>query len=270
MPSYETREKARRALWSYAFFRIESAITLAATIILTALAASNVPWLPGQWWMWLLAGLAAEAILVYSTVSDKNALRDTTNKTFNEQFDLSILRSKTLRDKVQKALEYRSAISQEIDRKDNKAVDKGLRDMTAELEGWIKQVYHLAQVLDVYTRDGVIARDLEQVPKELRVLEVKRNQETNPSIKQELQVTFENKAKQMDALTTIQNTMQKAQLQLENTLSALGTVYTQVLNLGAKELGSNEAQRLQGQMREQVQSLEDINSAMDEVYKLGS
>jgi hypothetical protein len=264
------RHKTRRALWSYAFFRVESALTIAGTLVLSVLAASNVAWLPGAWWMWLAAGVVAEAFIIYSTVSDEKLLKTTQNQLFSEQFDLSGLRNKTLREKVSKALEYRRSIIQEIERKDNKAVDKGLRDMTSELEGWITQVYHLAQVLDVYTQDNVIARDMEQVPKELRVLEVKLNQERNENVKQELQTTFDNKAKQYQALETLRGTMEKANLQLENTLSALGTVYLQTLNLGAKELGSNEAQRLQAAMREQVQSLEDINAAMDEVYKLDS
>jgi type I restriction-modification system DNA methylase subunit len=264
------RDRTRRALWSYAFFRTESALTLAGTFVLTALAISNVPWLPGQWWMWLGAGLIAEAFIIYTTVSDQSLAKSTENQMFSQQFDLGKIRNKTLREKVSKALEYRSSIIQEIERKDNKAVDDSLRDMTVELEGWITQVYHLAQVLDVYSADGVIARDMEQVPKDLRVLEVKLNQERNTNVKQELETTFQNKAKQYEALETLRGTMEKAQLQLENTLSALGTVYMQTLNLGAKELGSNEAQRLQSQMREQVQSLEDINAAMDEVYKLDS
>jgi type I restriction-modification system DNA methylase subunit len=265
-----SRDKTRRALWSYAFFRVESALTIAGTLVLSVLAASNVPWLPGQWWMWLGAGLVAEAFIVYSTVSDQSLAKSTENQMFTQQFDLSRLRNKTLREKVSKALEYRSAIIQEIDRKDNKAVDDNLREMTAELEGWISQVYHLAQVLDVYTQDAVIARDMEQVPKDLRFLEVKLSQERNANVRQELQTTFDHKAKQYEALETLRGTMEKANLQLENTLSALGTVYMQTLNLGAKELSSTEAQRLQAQMREQVLSLEDINAAMDEVYKLGS
>jgi type I restriction-modification system DNA methylase subunit len=265
-----SREKTRRALWSYAFFRIESALTIAGTLVLSVLAARDVPWLPGQWWMWLAAGVVAEAFIIYSTVSDQSLLKTKENQLFSEQFDFSKLRNKTLREKVSKALEYRNSIIQEIERKDNKAVDQGLRAMTSELEGWITQVYHLAQVLDVYTQDKVIARDMEQVPKDLRVLEVKLSQERNENVQQELQTTFDNKAKQYQALETLRGTMEKANLQLENTLSALGTVYMQTLNLGAKELSSNEAQRLQAAMREQVQSLEDINAAMDEVYKLGS
>jgi hypothetical protein len=263
-------DKTRRALWSYAFFRIESALTIAGTLVLTVLAASSVPWLPGQWWMWLAGGLIAEAFVIYTTISDQSLLKTKENQLFSEQFDLAKIRNKTLREKVSKALEYRSSIIQEIDRKNNHAVDDGLREMTVELEGWIGQVYHLAQVLDVYAADGVLARDMDQVPKDLRVLEVKLNQERNANVKQELQTTFDSKAKQYEALETLRGTMEKANLQLENTLSALGTVYMQTLNLGAKELSSNEAQRLQAQMREQVLSLEDINAAMDEVYKLGS
>ncbi|MGL4611523.1 MAG: hypothetical protein ACRCYY_17890 [Trueperaceae bacterium] len=262
--------KTRRALWSYALFRLESALTISGTLVLSFLAASKVPWLPGEWWMWLGGGILAESFILYTTVSDKTLAQSTEHQVFNNQFDLSRIESRPLAEKVSRALEYRSSMIREIERKDNKGVDKNLHAVSQELEGWIKQVYHLAQVLDVYTQDKVIARDMQSVPNELRALEVKLSQEQNLSVKGDLQTTFDHKAKQVAALETLRDTMEKATLQLENTLSALGTVYMQTLNLGAKELGSLEAQRLQAQMREQVQSLEDINTAMDEIYKLNA
>jgi hypothetical protein len=62
--------------------------------------------------------------------------------------------------------------------------------------------------------------------------------------------------------------MAKAQLQLENTLSAMSTVYTQVVLLGAKDVNSSRAQRLQQDMTEQISALEDIGATMDEVYQM--
>jgi hypothetical protein len=262
------KDRARRALWSYAFFRFESAITIAATLILTALAAAQVSWLPGKWWMWLAAGLIAEALLIYSTVTDKNALREANSKLLGEQFDLSVIRNKTLRERVAKALEYYNQILQAL--QNGGRVSNALSELTDELEGWVKQVYRLGQTLDVYRQNPMIARDLEQVPKELRLLEVKLSQEPQSDVRQELQTTFDTKANQWKALQGLDDTMEKAQLQLENTLSSLGTVYMQVLNLGAKDMGTDDVKRLQATMHEQVQSLEDLSSAMDEVYKLSS
>jgi hypothetical protein len=259
-------ERSRRALWSYAFFRFESAFTIAATIMLTGLAMAGVDWLPGKWWMWLLGGIIAEALLIFSTVTDKRALSDVSGKLLDEQFDLGNFRNRTVRDRVSKALEYYHQIMQAL--QNGAGVSSRLSELINELEGWVKQVYKLGQTLDNYTQNPMIVRDLEQVPKELRVLEVKLAQERQGDVKQELETAFNTKAKQWQALQSLDDTMEKAQLQLENTISSLGTVYMQVLNLGAKDMGTDDVKRLQATMHEQVQSLEDLSSAMDEVYKL--
>jgi len=57
-----------------------------------------------------------------------------------------------------------------------------------------------------------------------------------------------------------------AEFQLENTLAALGTLYTQLQLIGAKDVDSGRTQRLQEDITEQIASLQDIAEAMDEVY----
>lgn len=260
------QDQTRRALWSYAFFRFESAVTIAATIILTGLSMANVAWLPGQWWMWLLGGLVAESLLIYSTVTDQKALNDIHSKLLGQQFDLSSLRNKTVRERVAKALEYYQQIMQALQH--GGGISSRLSELTHELEGWVRQVYKLGKTLDAYSQNPMIARDLEQVPKELSILEVKLAKERQADVKQELQTAFNTKAKQWQTLQTLDDTMEKAQLQLENTLASLGTVYTQILNLGAKDMGTDDVKRLQETMHEQVLSLEDLSTAMDEVYTL--
>ncbi len=53
---------------------------------------------------------------------------------------------------------------------------------------------------------------------------------------------------------------------MENTLAALGTLYTQLQLIGAKDVDSGRTQRLQEDIAEQIASLQDIAEAMDEVY----
>jgi hypothetical protein len=57
-----------------------------------------------------------------------------------------------------------------------------------------------------------------------------------------------------------------AEFQLENTLAALGTLYTQLQLIGAKDVNSGRTQRLQEDVAEQIASLQGIAEAMDEVY----
>jgi hypothetical protein len=60
--------------------------------------------------------------------------------------------------------------------------------------------------------------------------------------------------------------MEKAQYQLETTLTALGTVYSQILLISAKDIDSGRARRLREDISDQVAALQSLQSTLDEVY----
>jgi hypothetical protein len=61
--------------------------------------------------------------------------------------------------------------------------------------------------------------------------------------------------------------MDRASYQLDSTISALGTIYSQLLLVGSKDEAGNRVNRLQDEISEQVQRLEDLSEVMDEVYQ---
>jgi len=263
------QSKARRELWSFAFFRLESALVIGGTIVLTGLSLLGAPWLPGTWPLWLGVGLAAEGALVASTVSDKTLYRKLLDKLFVEQFDLKRLQSKNLRAKVSQALGYHAQILEAVERKQS-SFDDSLFRIVQDLERWVAQVYELALNLDAYRHDPVLANDLQNVPRDLKALKEKLVFESSERVQNQLQSTFDAKTQQWQALQSLRDSMEGASLQLDNTLASMSTLYTQTVNLNAKELDANRTQDLQREMRQQVQSLEDMTSAMDDVYKLSS
>jgi hypothetical protein len=267
--SEEMKQQIQKAVLSYAFFRPESAVVIAITILFVGLS-SLLPWFPGTWWLWLLFGLVGEALIMLTTLRDERLYKQAMDKMFRREFDVNKVRSPDLRQKLSKALEYRSSIVKEIEREAEPVLDDHLSDMARGLEDWIAQVYHLAQGLDVYQHDPVIARDMRTVPEELERYEKLWADEKEGSVRGELEKTVTIKRSQWDTLKTLRDTMAKAQLQLENTLAAMSTVYTQVVLLGAKDVDSSRAQRLQQDMTEQISALEDIGATMDEVYQMSS
>jgi hypothetical protein len=60
--------------------------------------------------------------------------------------------------------------------------------------------------------------------------------------------------------------MQRAELQLEHTLTAMGTIYSQLLLVGAKDVDSGRVKRLREELSSEVQELQDVLDSMDEVY----
>ena len=61
--------------------------------------------------------------------------------------------------------------------------------------------------------------------------------------------------------------MEKAEYRLDETLTALGTVYSQILVVDARDVESGRAQRLDQDIDEQVQALQDIVETVDELQK---
>lgn len=264
----EALQQATRSLFSYALFRPESAIVIALSILGAGAAALGVPFVPGAWWMWLGFGLVGEAAIVWTTLQDEHLRHRILDEMFRQQFDLKSISLPELRQKLVKALEYRDLLVREIGRKDNGALDTQLLDVTRSMEDWIGQIYRLAQATDVYARDPIIARDFVSVPQELERFKMQRSQAASRLVAEELDKTIAIKRQQWEALQRLRDTMAQAQIQLDHTLAAMGTVYMQAKLIGTTEANSGRAQRLQADMLEQVQQLEDTRTAMEEMRNL--
>ena len=265
--SREMQERIRKSLLSYSIYRPESAIVIALTLILTAVSLIGLPWFPGVWWRWLLFGLVGEGLIVLSTLRDQKFYNQVLDEMFTTRFDISMIRSQELRQKIAKALEYRELISKEIERKPDPVLDDYLSDTVHGLEDWIAQVYRLALGLDAYEQDKIILRDMATVPQELEKFKALLVRELGSAVQADVEKTVSLKQAQWDALRNLRDTMAKARLQLEDTLTAIGTLYMQVVLLGSKDVNSARAQRLQADMVEQVRALQDTGKAMDEVYQ---
>ncbi len=109
---------------------------------------------------------------------------------------------------------------------------------------------------------------MKTVPKELAQFKAVLSNERDTAIRQKLEQTLAAKQAQWNTLKNLRETMAKAELQLEQTTATMGTIYMQVVLLGAKDVESTRAQRLQDDMAEQVHAIEDISIAMDEVYSM--
>ena len=105
-------EEVKRSVFQYALFRPESAIVIALGI-LCAGASLVFPWFPGAWWLWLGFAALGEGALVLSTLKDEKFHRWVMDRIFRERFDVSRISLPELRQKAQKALDYRELIVQE-------------------------------------------------------------------------------------------------------------------------------------------------------------
>jgi len=263
--SSELQKQTRRALFSYAFFRFESALTIALTIVLLFLFPHPFQW--WRWWMWLALGIVAEGLIVYTSVTDPETGRRVVADMLRQRFNPGGLRASQVRERVERALDYRERIEGAIRQRHDSVLKAHLRDTTARIDDWLAHIFSLAQRLDRYAQDPVVARDKRDLPREVADIRRRLAQEDDPSVRGQMQEAIRQKEAQQANLQRLENTMERAEFRLEETLAALGTLYSQLLLLDAGAVDSGRVQRLHEEVVDQVAALQDTIEALDEVYE---
>ena len=265
----ELERRAGRAIVARSIYRWESAFILALTLVLAVFGRSLG--FPGwQWWYWLILGLAGEIALVWSSIKEPEIRARAVAEMFREKFKPGTIRNDALRARVSKALEYRDRIHTTIGKGRDSILRDHLTDVSSGVNDWMQNVFRLAQRLDAYLGDDTIRQDLQSVDPEIERLKKRLALEDDDTVKRQISQTIAQKQIQRDNLRKLQNVMEQAQFQLESTITAMGTVYSQVMILGARDVASGRAQRLQQDVHDQIQALQDVVRSMDEVYQTGT
>jgi hypothetical protein len=263
--SSKLQEQASHAILSHAVFRLESALIIALTIVLVFLFPHPFPW--WQWWMWLALGIVAEGLIVYTSVTDPETGRRVVADMLRQEFSPRSLRSPQVRERMERGLEYREQIEEAIRQRRGGALQAHLRETTARVDDWLAHIFSLAQRLDRYAQDPIVARDKRDIPPELARIRRRLAQEGDASVRAQMQEAIRQREAQQANLERLENTMERAEFRLEETLAALGTLYSQLLLLDAGAVDSGRAQRLRQDIADQVAALQDTIEAMDEVYE---
>ena len=261
----EMRTRAWQAILSRAFFSVESAVIIALSLVLFGLG-----YMPFDWWQagyWLIFGVVAEALYLGVTVTDPKAAQQAVDAMLTGQYNPDDIRNPLARERLKRALEYRRLINGAA-AKQSGAMRRHLAATASEIDAWIEQIYTLARRMDGFEENEVINRDRRMVPQDLKTLRRRLEHEEEAAVRVELEEAIQTKEAQLANLRTLENNIKRADLQLDQTLAALGTVYAQMQLIDAKDVGSARAQRLQDDIRDEVMSLQDTISAIDEVQQV--
>jgi tetratricopeptide (TPR) repeat protein len=269
----ELERKAGRAILTRSIYRWESAVIIAFTLSLAFLTlAGAIPALFGlfQWWFWLALGTLGEVGLVWSSVKDPEFRAKAVAEMFREKFKARDITDRALRQQVEKALEYRDRIDEAINKSREGVLRDHLKDVSQGITDWMENVFRLARRLDSYQADDMLRQDMQSVEPAIEVLKKRLALEDDDTVKRQISQAIAQRQIQRDNLRKLQNVMEQALFQLESTLTAMGTVYSQMMILGSRDVASGQAQRLQQDIADQVQALQDVVHTMDEVYQAGT
>jgi hypothetical protein len=252
-----------------AIFRWENAAVISMTLLMATFApnVSYIGIIP--WWGWLLGGAAAVAGLTYSSMTDPEFGQKVAAKLLHNEFEPGRLKSRDLQQKMAQALDYRSRIDQAILEQRSSAIAMELTRTANQIDEWLEHIYNLAQRIDRYrSEQGVFARDWNSSQKRLVELRDKLTESEDPQIKRQIESTISALEKQISTLESLETTIKRAELQLENTLTHLGTIYSQTMLVDAKDIDSGRARRLRQEIVDEVTEINDVLLAMDEVYEV--
>ncbi|HQV29756.1 MAG TPA: hypothetical protein PLG23_15245 [Thermoflexales bacterium] len=142
-----------------------------------------------------------------------------------------------------------------------------LTELSAQFDAWVKSVEQMSGRIQGYKENPVIQQDLSSVPTSIKRLEGQLASETDARVRAQLEAALESRRNQLGALEKLGGTMRQAELQLENTVAALGTIYSQALAGQSTNQVAGYAD-LAGDMNERVRVLQDQIEALEEV-KIG-
>jgi hypothetical protein len=264
----ELEQRATRAILTRSIYRWESAAIIALTLILFVLVPQPLPF--WQRWFWIILGALGETGLVWTSLTDPEFRARAVAEMFREKFRARDIRDTQLRRQVEKALEYRDRIDEVINKSREGVLRDHLKDVSRGITDWMENVFRLANRLDGYHADEMISQDSRSVEPAIENLKKRLALEDDDAVKRQISQTIAQRQIQRDNLRKLENVMERAEFQLESTLTAMGTVYSQMMILSSRDVASGQAQRLQQDIADQVQALQDVVQTMDEVYQAGT
>lgn len=262
-PSDNIRQRAYGAMLTNAVLRWETLVTLVLTAVLYLAFPEPFPW--WQSWFWLVGGAIAEFALITSTLTDPEASSQAIAREFESKYDLGQIHNPVARQRLQSALEYRRNMMTLVKRHSG-AMRLSLQQTVDDINDWIGQMYDLALHIDAFEGNELVERDRRMVPQQLEKTRQRLERESDAAVRRDLEVQIRQLEQQLTNLDATVNSVKRAEIQLESTLSSLGTIYAQMSLLGTKEVDSSRAQRLRLEIQDEVSSLQDTIEAMDEVH----
>lgn len=259
------QKRAQNQLLQHAVFRWESAAVIAGTLLLTTFIPNplGLPLL-----VWPLLGAGGLGAIVVSSLRDQDENAKVLQRAFQEQFNPKLLSDPNLREDVEIALEYQRRIEDQIARQKEGPMRSRLETTAGKLSDWISNVHKLAVQIDAHRKDSLLLRDMQTLPGEIDRLVAQRRLESNPAVQKQLDEVIASKDQHGKALVALDDRMKQAQLQMERSITALATIYSQVQLVDTQNVGSGRAERLQLEIQEQVDRLDDIVESISEIQSI--
>ncbi len=168
-------------------------------------------------------------------------------------------------DKIRRAAEYRASIVKLLKQKQSSFTNQPF--LTSKLDHLETKLSQLVHRLESFESNPIIQRDLKNLPVTIAHLSTQLESESDSQVKVQMWDTLARHYEYQRLLDSLVTLMRRTELRIDETLALMGTLYSQLQLLKAKDIDSQQAHRLTTDLAEQVNNLDDLLSAVDEVYQ---
>lgn len=261
------KRKIEFALIQQALLRWENAVLIALAILLTAFIPQPFDFWPE--WGWAVLALVGVIAISISSLGESDVQSAAVDDVLYQEYNPNEIGTPAIRERFLQSLQYRRNIEQRIARSRDGVVKTRLSDVADKVKQWIAHIYELAQMLDSYQRDPMLRKDPAAIQAEINSIQARVARESNPSLAAEARNLLESKQKYMQTSLALKDKMQAAGMQLEQSLDAMATIYTQLKLLETRDLEDVTAQAIDHDIDEQVNRMGDLINGLQKAYQEG-
>lgn len=263
------QQQTQGAMLTHAIFQWKSWLIVLSTLVMSGCVGLS-SLLIGQLLLLipviLVLGFIAEAVLIYSTLKNPEIGQEIAKKQLKKQFKPKTLRTPSLQRKVDKAYEYYNRLKTVTNPEKSTLITDSVSDSADQMEYWLRSIYNLAYRIDDFQDEKKqLRKDKNGILRRIRQLKQKQ-ETTNEALSEQIESTLANLQQQLESIENVQNNMEQATLQLENSIAALGTFHSQAVLTTAKATDNRAARKLRLGIDEEVNKLDDLLKAMEEVH----
>ena len=264
----DLQKEAQLLRIQYALLRWENALVMALALILTLRFPRPLPGWP--LWAWLFLGLVGVSGIVLSSLTDSEANARLLSQLEQGEFDLREIRDGALRRELERTMEYQRRIGAQVQKQAPGIMRDRLEETAGQVSSWVGNIFALAQRLDAYKADSLLRQERQSVPSDVGRLEARLQREADLAIRERIQEVIDAKRSHLDSLQALDARMNQAQLAMEQSMTALATIYSQLQLISAQEISSGNAERMRANIQEQILRLNDLVASINAVYDYGT
>lgn len=257
----DLHQRARRAIFRNAIFSPQS---LSILMIVLFGVLLDISFLGASSQLWLAFGLIAEVLYLGATFTDPSAASHAVSQMFRRDFNPGEIKNPHARQRLEQALEYYQQM-QRLASLASGARRVQFDSTVSQIDDWIEQIFRIARRIDSYEENEIIRRDRLRVPNDLNVMRQRLASEPDESIQREIHDAVNLKEEQLHNLQEMERYVKRANAQLDTTLTALGTIFTQLQLMDSRSIDGARASRLKAKINEEVTSLRDTIDTIDDV-----